>query len=63
MSPGPRDRGDAPLEPSAQHLEATAIEFGEFVEEEDAVMEERDLARRRRAAAVDHAGVRNGVMR
>ena len=63
---GPRRAGDrdAPfLERLTQHLEHAAIELRHLVEEEHAVVRERDLAGPRDRAAADERDVRDGVMR
>src|SRR5438477_12002965 len=58
-----RDRDAARFERLAQHLEHRAVELRQLVEEEDAMVRERDLPRPRRRAAADerHGGGR--VMR
>ena len=60
---GARDGDVALLQRLAQHLQTAAMELRQLVEEENAVMGQRDLARRRRTAAADHAGVADRVMR
>ena len=57
------DRHRAVFERLAQHFERLAVELGQLVEEEHAVVGERDLARRGRRAAADQAGVADRVMR
>jgi hypothetical protein len=47
----------------AERFEAAAIELRKFVEEEDAVVGERDLARLGNRSAADHAGVRDRMVR
>jgi hypothetical protein len=60
---GTRD-GDTPfLQRLPQDFEASAIEFGQLVEKQDAVMSQTDLAWSGHTAAADHAGIANGVMR
>jgi hypothetical protein len=46
-----------------QRLEDVAIEFGQLVEEQHALIRARDLARRQVRPATDHPGVRDRVMR
>ncbi len=60
---GTRDGDRALLERLPEDFQAAAIELGQLVEEEDAVVGERDFAGRGRAAAADHAGIADGVMR
>lgn len=57
------DRDRAIFERLAQHFEGGAVELGQFVEEEDAIMGEADLAGRGRRAAADEAGVADRVVR
>ena len=60
---GARD-GDAPcLERLAKGFEDRAAEFRQFVEEQHALVGERDLARPRMRAAADHRRDRGRVMR
>jgi len=59
---GPRDGDLALFERLAQHLETPPVEFGQFIEEENAMMRERDLAWARRTTTADHAGVADGVV-
>ena len=47
----------------AQHLEHAAVPFGELVQEQHAVMRERNFARARVAAAADQCHCARGVMR
>ena len=47
----------------AQRFEDTPVEFGQLVEEEDAVVREGDFAGARRAAAADQCDGRCGVVR
>ena len=59
----PAHDADAPvLERLAQRLQARARELGELVEEQDAAVGERDLARRRDRSAADEAGRRDRVV-
>ncbi len=58
-----RDRDPAFLQRLPQHLEDPAIELRHFVEEQHAVVRERNLAGAREAAAADQRDVRNRVMR
>ena len=51
------------LEGLAQALDGGARELGELVEEQDAVMGERDLSRARGGAAADQRGGGDGVVR
>ena len=60
---GAADRHAALFERLAQHFQAAAVELGQLVEEQDAVVGERDLARLRDGAAADHAGVADRVVR
>jgi len=53
----------AVFERLAEHFERLLFELRQLVEKEDAVVRERDLARRGDRAAADQAGVRNGVVR
>ena len=62
-SRGTSDRDAAFLERLAQHLEHAPIELRHLVEEEHAVVRERDLTRARDGAAADERDVRHGVMR
>ena len=59
----PRDRHAVFFQRLPQDFERAAVELGQFVEEQHAVMGERDLARRRRAAAADQARFADRVMR
>ena len=59
----PADRHLAFFEGLAEAFETAAVELGQLVKEEDAVVGETDLARRRRRSAADHAGVGDGVVR
>jgi hypothetical protein len=59
---GSRDCDDRILHRLAHDFERLAIEFGEFVEEQDPVVRLADLARRRRTAAADQTGVADRVM-
>ena len=54
---------DAGLERLAQHLEHAPIPFRQLVEEQHAVMRERDLAGARIAAAADERDAARRVMR
>ena len=58
----PRDGDVAFFQRLPQHFQAAAIELGQLVEEENAMVSQADLARRGRTAAADHAGVTDGVM-
>ena len=58
-----RDVDHAGLERLAQHFEHAAIPFGQLVEEQHAVMRERDLAGPRIAAAADERHGARRVMR
>jgi hypothetical protein len=60
---GAGDGDDAAFEGLTEHFEAAAVELGEFVEKEDAVVGEGDFARGGRGAAADHAGVGNRMVR
>ena len=60
---GARDRDLAALERLAQRVERLRLEFGHLVEEEHAVMGERDLARPRPQAAADQRRHAGGMMR
>jgi hypothetical protein len=60
---GTRDGDRALLERLAQDFQAAAVELGQLIEEQHAVMCQRYFARRRRAAAADHASIRDRVMR
>ena len=56
--------GDAALfERLAHHFEDVALKFGQLVEEQDAVVAERDFAGTRDGAAADQSGVADGVVR
>ena len=57
------DRHVAVLERLAQRLQARARELRQLVEEQDAVVRERRLARLRRVGAADQAGGRDRVVR
>jgi hypothetical protein len=56
------DRDKAIFDWLAQYLEDIFLEFREFVEEEDAVVGERDLSRAWIGTASDESRIRNGVM-
>ena len=58
-----RDGDGAVFERLAEDFEDVAGELGELVEEEQAVVGERDLAGARHHAAADQAGVGDGVVR
>jgi hypothetical protein len=58
---GARDGHLAGLQGLAQHLQAAAVELGQFVEEQHAVVGHADLAGGGGAAATDHAGVADGL--
>ncbi len=60
---GAGDGDGAGFEGLAEDLEDVAGEFGELVEEEDAVVGEGDFAGARDGAAADDGGGRGGVMR
>ena len=60
---GPRDHRLAGFERLAERIEHLRRELGQFVEEEDAVMGERGLARPHADAAADHRRHRGGMMR
>ena len=60
---GPGDGHHALLERHPQRLQRVAAELAELVEEEDAAMGPRHLARSRRRAAPDQRPRRDGVMR
>ena len=60
---GARDADIAGLERLAQRVERLTGEFREFVEEQDAVMRERDFARPRAQAAADERRHRRGMVR
>ena len=60
---GARDRDPAGLERLAQRFEDRAAELRQFVEEEHALVRERDLARPGMHAAADHGRDRGRVMR
>ena len=60
---GPRDRRLAGFERLAERIEHLRREFRQLVEEEDAVMGERGLARPHPDAAADHRRHRGRVMR
>ena len=53
---GAGDRHPAALQRRPQRLERVAAELAELVEEEDAAVGQRRLARARRVAAADHPG-------
>jgi hypothetical protein len=57
------DRVGAFLERLAQSLDGRARELGELIEEQDAVVGERDLAGSRGGAAADQRGAGDRVMR
>ena len=60
---GPGDRHPPFLERLPERLEHVAIELGQLVEEEDALVGQRDLARRQARSAADHGGIRDRVVR
>ena len=60
---GARDRDLAGLERLAQRIEHLRLEFRQLVEEEHAVMRERDFARPRAQAAADQRRHAGGMMR
>ena len=53
----------ADFEGLAHHFEHVALEFGKLIEEEHAIVAERNFAGSRNGAAADEAGVTDGVMR
>ena len=59
---GTADRDVAVFERLSEDFEGPAVEFGEFVEEEDAVVGEADFARGGDRAAADESGVADGVV-
>ena len=59
----PRDRHAIFLERLPEHFQRAAVELGQFVEEQNAVMGERDLARGRGAAAADQSRLADRVVR
>ena len=63
LARGARDGDAARFERLAQHLEHVAAEFRQLVEEEHAVVRERDLARARRRAAAHERHAGGGVVR
>src|SRR5690242_1026433 len=61
---GGAGNGDgAVFERLAHDFEDVALEFREFIEEEHAVVAERDFAGTRNGATADEAGIADGVMR
>src|SRR5690554_236916 len=60
---GARDAHEALFQRLAQRFQHGAAELGQFVEEEDAVMRQADLARARRAATPEYARLRARMMR
>ena len=58
-----RDRDDAVFERLPQRLEGGTRKLGELVEQEDAAVRERDLARARRRPAANQGRRRDGVVR
>ena len=63
MTCDPRDRYRAGLERLAQGLEHVAVELRELVEKQRAVVDERNLARRRLRTATDRRDGRRGMLR
>src|SRR6185295_3373631 len=57
-----RDRDAARLERLAQRLEYVAVEFRQLIEEQDAVVRERDLARARERTAAHQCRARSAVV-
>ena len=60
---GARDRNLADLERLAQRIERLRLELGQFVEEQHAVMRERDFARPRAQPAADQRRHAGGMVR
>ena len=58
-----RDRHRAVFQRLAQHFQRAAIELGQLVEKQHAVVRQADLAGRGRRAAADQAGVADRVVR
>jgi hypothetical protein len=61
-APDPDDRHAALLEGLTQRFEDVPPEFGQLVEEEDALVGAGDLARRQDRAAANHPGVGDRVV-
>ena len=59
----PADRDLAVLERLAQHVEHVALEFGQLVQKQDAVVRQADFAGTRQRAAADQPRIGNGVVR
>jgi hypothetical protein len=57
------DADEAVLERLPQRLDRGALELGQLVEEQHAVVGQRDLARARRGAAAEQGGHADGVVR
>ena len=60
---GTGDSDRAVFERLAHDFEDVALKFGELIEEENAVVAERDFTRTRNCAAADEASIADGVMR
>jgi len=60
---GARDGDGTVFERLAHDFEYVALKFGELIEEENAVMTERNFARARNGAAANEARIADGVMR
>ena len=58
-----RDRHRAVFQRLAEHFQRAAVELGQLVEKQHAVVRQADLARRGRRAAADQAGVADRVVR
>ena len=58
-----RDRDRAVFQRLAQHFERAAVELGQFVEKQHAVVRQADFAGRGDRAAADQPGVADRVMR
>ena len=60
---GARNGDDVFFQRLAHHLQRSAVEFRQLIQEQHAVVRQADLARARIAAAADQPGVADGVMR
>ena len=59
---GTGNRHRAVFQRLAEDFQRAAVELGQFIQKQDAVVGERNLPRHRRVAAADEAGVADGVM-
>src|SRR2546430_17358056 len=63
LAGGAGDRDPAGFERLAQRFQYIAVEFRQLIQEQDAVVRQRDLAGARQVAAADQRRSRSAVMR